>query len=221
MSYDLRVFSQRALGVHELRELLAAAEGPGDVTTAEPATPVDPRAAAYVKRLALVVDWGAYHNWGAVQRRRLVREGERPIPHYWDHVLWVWGHDDLDKFIAGEPNQGYLGFVPVPVPGGTYGAVVDNDDVVAPSSSASLARASAAAPAGKFFSGATDVPANSPPVSVTFASCAVRPATPGLHLPVFTTTTAVEPLTSRRDACPIWCSTHGAPTRSRRDRGLH
>ena len=27
------------------------------------------------------------------------REGERPVPHYWEHVLWVWGHDDLDTFL--------------------------------------------------------------------------------------------------------------------------
>ncbi|WP_040701705.1 alpha/beta hydrolase family protein [Nocardia vinacea] len=59
-----------------------------------------PRAAAFEKRLALVVAWGANHNWGAVQRRRLEREGERPVPHYWEHVLWVWGFDDLDEFIA-------------------------------------------------------------------------------------------------------------------------
>jgi dipeptidyl aminopeptidase/acylaminoacyl peptidase len=58
-----------------------------------------PRAAAFEKRFALVVAWGANHNWGAVQRRRLEREGERPVPHYWEHVLWVWGHTDLDQFI--------------------------------------------------------------------------------------------------------------------------
>ena len=58
-----------------------------------------PRAAAFEKRFALCVAWGANHNWGAVQRRRLEREGERPVPHYWEHVLWVWGHDDLDTFI--------------------------------------------------------------------------------------------------------------------------
>jgi dienelactone hydrolase len=58
-----------------------------------------PRAAAFEKRLALVVAWGANHNWGAVQRRRLEREGERPVPHYWEHVLWVWGQPDLDTFI--------------------------------------------------------------------------------------------------------------------------
>jgi dienelactone hydrolase len=58
-----------------------------------------PRAAAFEKRLALCVAWGANHDWGAVQKRRLKREGENPVPHYWDHVLWVWGETDLDTFI--------------------------------------------------------------------------------------------------------------------------
>ena len=58
-----------------------------------------PRVAAFEKRFALCVAWGANHNWGAVQRRRLDREGEHPVPHYWDHVKWVWGYDDLDEFI--------------------------------------------------------------------------------------------------------------------------
>jgi dienelactone hydrolase len=56
-----------------------------------------PRAAAFEKRFALCVAWGANHNWGAVQRRRLEREGERPVPHYWEHVLWVWGFDDTEE----------------------------------------------------------------------------------------------------------------------------
>ncbi|WP_426502335.1 alpha/beta hydrolase family protein [Dactylosporangium sp. McL0621] len=59
-----------------------------------------PRAAAFEPRLALCVAWGANHDWGAVQRRRLEREGENPVPHYWDHVLWVWGETDLDTFIG-------------------------------------------------------------------------------------------------------------------------
>jgi pimeloyl-ACP methyl ester carboxylesterase len=66
-----------------------------------------PRAAAFEKRFALCVAWGANHNWGAVQRRRKEREGERPVPHYWEHVLWVWGFDTaagdddnvLDEFL--------------------------------------------------------------------------------------------------------------------------
>lgn len=58
-----------------------------------------PRAAAFEKRLALCVAWGANHDWGKVQRRRIEREGERPVPHYWNHVQWVWGENDLDTFL--------------------------------------------------------------------------------------------------------------------------
>jgi pimeloyl-ACP methyl ester carboxylesterase len=62
-----------------------------------------PRAAAFEKRFALCVAWGANHDWGAVQRRRKEREGERPVPHYWEHVLWVWGQEGdehhLDAFL--------------------------------------------------------------------------------------------------------------------------
>jgi len=59
-----------------------------------------PRALAFEKRLALGVAWGANHDWGAVQRARAQREGERPVPHYWEHALWVWGFDDLDDFLS-------------------------------------------------------------------------------------------------------------------------
>lgn len=59
-----------------------------------------PRAAAFEKRLALCVAWGANHDWGAVQRRRVEREGELPVPHYWKHVMWVWGESDRDQFLA-------------------------------------------------------------------------------------------------------------------------
>lgn len=59
-----------------------------------------PRAACYERRFALCVAWGANHNWGELQRRRLLREGERPVPHYWDHVKWVWGHSDMESFMA-------------------------------------------------------------------------------------------------------------------------
>ena len=68
-----------------------------------------PRAAAYEKRIKLVVAWGANHNWGEVQKKRLEREGENPVPHYWEHVLWVWGGDDIDTFIkdgrGGQPQR--------------------------------------------------------------------------------------------------------------------
>lgn len=59
-----------------------------------------PRAAAFEKRLKLAVAWGANHDWAAVQEARRNREGENPVPHYWDHVFWVWGATDMDDFIA-------------------------------------------------------------------------------------------------------------------------
>jgi hypothetical protein len=37
-------------------------------------------------------------NWGELQRRRLAKEGDRPVPQYWDHVMWVWGKDSLEAF---------------------------------------------------------------------------------------------------------------------------
>ncbi len=59
-----------------------------------------PRAVAFEPRFALGVVWGANHNWGEVQKRRLAREGERPVPHYWEHVRWVWGASDMSEFMT-------------------------------------------------------------------------------------------------------------------------
>ncbi|HEO1802624.1 esterase FrsA [Acinetobacter baumannii] len=58
-----------------------------------------PRAVANEPRFALGVVWGANHNWGEMQKRRLQREGENPVPHYWEHVRWVWGAKDMDEFM--------------------------------------------------------------------------------------------------------------------------
>jgi dienelactone hydrolase len=63
-----------------------------------------PRAACYEKRFKLCVSWGANHNWGELQARRLQREGDRPVPHYWDHVMWVWGQPSMDDFMAYVPR---------------------------------------------------------------------------------------------------------------------
>lgn len=63
-----------------------------------------PRAACYEKRFRLCVAWGANHNWGELQRRRLDNEGEHPVPHYWDHVMWVWGKEALKDFMALMPR---------------------------------------------------------------------------------------------------------------------
>lgn len=59
-----------------------------------------PRAVAFEPRFALGAVWGANHNWGEMQKRRLKREGENPVPHYWEHVRWVWGARDMDEFMA-------------------------------------------------------------------------------------------------------------------------
>lgn len=59
-----------------------------------------PRAMAFDERWALGVVWGANHNWGELQRERLANEGARPVPHYWEHVQWVWGAQSVDEFMA-------------------------------------------------------------------------------------------------------------------------
>ena len=57
-----------------------------------------PRAVAYEPRFASGACWGANHNWAEVQEKRLRREGENPVPHYWNHVMWVFGAADMDDF---------------------------------------------------------------------------------------------------------------------------
>ena len=59
-----------------------------------------PRAVANEPRFACGFVWGANHNWGEVQEARRRNEGERPVPHYWKHVCWVWGADDVESFMA-------------------------------------------------------------------------------------------------------------------------
>ena len=58
-----------------------------------------PRAVAFEPRFALGVVWGANHDWREVQKKRLLREGNFPVPHYWEHVRWVWGGDSIDQFM--------------------------------------------------------------------------------------------------------------------------
>jgi dienelactone hydrolase len=59
-----------------------------------------PRAVAYEPRFASGAVWGANHNWREVQDKRLQREGENPVPHYWAHVMWAFGAKDMDDFLA-------------------------------------------------------------------------------------------------------------------------
>jgi dienelactone hydrolase len=58
-----------------------------------------PRAVAFEPRFACGVVWGANHDWRDVQKKRLLREGDFPVPHYWKHVCWVWGAKDIDDFM--------------------------------------------------------------------------------------------------------------------------
>ena len=63
-----------------------------------------PRVAANEPRFALCAVLGANHVWGERQKERLESEGENPVPHYWDHVQWVWGAKDMDEFMAMMPQ---------------------------------------------------------------------------------------------------------------------
>ncbi|MBN27819.1 MAG: alpha/beta hydrolase [Alteromonadaceae bacterium] len=63
-----------------------------------------PRAAANEPRFALCAVMGANHVWGERQKQRLEKDGENPVPHYWDHVMWVWGKDNMEDFMAYMPN---------------------------------------------------------------------------------------------------------------------
>jgi dienelactone hydrolase len=58
-----------------------------------------PRAVAHEPRFAAGAVWGANHNWAEVQQRRLQREGENPVPHYWAHVHWAFGAKDMPDFL--------------------------------------------------------------------------------------------------------------------------
>ncbi|WP_334191641.1 alpha/beta hydrolase family protein [Pararhodobacter sp.] len=58
-----------------------------------------PRAVAFEPRFACGVSWGANHDWRDVQKRRLEREGNLPVPHYWAHACWVFGAKDTEDFM--------------------------------------------------------------------------------------------------------------------------
>jgi dienelactone hydrolase len=70
-----------------------------------------PRAAAFEPRFAICVSWGANYQWGELQKRRLAREGDRPVPHYWDHVQWVFGKNSLEEFMTWVPCMNLIGVV--------------------------------------------------------------------------------------------------------------
>lgn len=76
-----------------------------------------PRAVAYEPRFASGAAWGANHNWHEVQYGRLKREGENPVPHYWNHVYWVFGAKDKDDFFEKTKDMnlnGHMDRIKVP-----------------------------------------------------------------------------------------------------------
>lgn len=58
-----------------------------------------PRVVANEPRFASGAVWGANHNWAEVQQKRMRREGENPVPHYWNHVWWVFDAKDQEDFL--------------------------------------------------------------------------------------------------------------------------
>jgi pimeloyl-ACP methyl ester carboxylesterase len=75
------------------------------------------RAAAYEPRFASAAVWGANHNWFEVQKGRLKNEGENPVPHYWAHVMWVFGAENMEDFfekIEGMNLNGHMDRVKMP-----------------------------------------------------------------------------------------------------------
>lgn len=76
-----------------------------------------PRAVAYEPRFASGAVWGANHNWREVQDKRMAREGENPVPHYWAHVHWAFGAKDQDDFLAKSAAMnlnGHMDHIKVP-----------------------------------------------------------------------------------------------------------
>ncbi|MGB3796233.1 MAG: prolyl oligopeptidase family serine peptidase, partial [Alteraurantiacibacter sp.] len=76
-----------------------------------------PRAVAYEPRFASGAVWGANHNWREVQDKRMEREGENPVPHYWQHVHWAFGANGQDDFLeksSGMNLNGHMDRINVP-----------------------------------------------------------------------------------------------------------
>ena len=76
-----------------------------------------PRVVANEPRFASGAVWGANHNWAEVQLKRMKREGENPVPHYWKHVWWVFDATDQEDFLeksAGMTLDGQMEKIRVP-----------------------------------------------------------------------------------------------------------
>jgi dienelactone hydrolase len=57
-----------------------------------------PRATAFEPRIKACVCWGGNYDWGAVQRMRFENsKAGRPIPHFWDHLMWATGTSTIEE----------------------------------------------------------------------------------------------------------------------------
>jgi len=59
-----------------------------------------PRAAAFEKRFKCCVAWGVIYDWGETQRGRYENShSSLPVPHYWEHVGWVFGKSSVEEIL--------------------------------------------------------------------------------------------------------------------------
>lgn len=73
-----------------------------------------PRVAAFEPRVACAVAWGAQYDWGETQRARAANKNSSlPVPHYWDHVGWVFGVDghDIDGIVEASSKISLRGIL--------------------------------------------------------------------------------------------------------------
>ena len=70
-----------------------------------------PRAVAMDPRYKLCAVLGANSHWGEMQKRRMAREGDRPVPHYWEHVMWAFGKPTIEEFMAWAPSMNLDGVI--------------------------------------------------------------------------------------------------------------
>ena len=70
-----------------------------------------PRAVAFEPRFAMGIACGAIYDWGEINRRRQSREGDRPVPHYWEHAQWVWNARNIDELMEKAAKVAIGGFL--------------------------------------------------------------------------------------------------------------
>ena len=65
-----------------------------------------PRVVAFERRFACGVVWGTHHDWRPLDGRPVATS--LPLPHYWEHVCWAWGAQDIDALLdmAGKVSLG-------------------------------------------------------------------------------------------------------------------